>query len=86
MIRLRHQESREEIDLSVHLIRLYFVTLLSLESTGIYLKFIQETRKHSSRMRTARFLSSGGGVCLTPCRQTPPLDADPPGHVTCDAC
>ena len=52
------------------------------------LKSRQQTRKHSSRMRTARFPSSGGGGLSTPpiCRPLPslyaetPLDADPPPH------
>ena len=39
-----------------------------------------KTRKHSSRMHTARFPSWGGGSAQPPCRQ------NPPGHVTCDAC
>ena len=39
---------------------------------------------HSSRMRTARLLTvsrsaRGGGLPTS-------LEADPPGHVTCDAC
>ena len=44
-------------------------------------------------MRTARLLTvsrSARGVCPSvppdPRMQTPSLDADPPGHVTCDTC
>ena len=51
----------------------------------------QNTRKHSRRMLTACFPSSGGGFPTPvdadppPARCRHPLDADPPGHVTCDA-
>ena len=60
---------------------------------------IHSCKMHSSRMRTARLLTVSRSIpCipipLTPagCRplwmQTPslPLDANPPGHVTCVAC
>ena len=49
-----------------------------------------QTRMHSSRMHTARLLTVlhpvvlGGSAPPPTCR--PLLDADPPGHVTCDAC
>ena len=71
---------------------------------GLFFVFntIQDTRKHSNRMRTACFPSFGGDLptsrMQTPPRQTPlmqtHLNADPPvgrppphaGHVTYDAC
>ena len=57
-----------------------------------YMKLIKDeklinTKKHSSRMRTARFPSSGGSLPTpslqvdSPWMQTPLLDGDPPGHV-----
>ena len=52
---------------------------------------------HSSRMRTVRLLTVSvvlGAVCIwgegwadpSGCRPPFLLDAEPPGHVTCDAC
>ena len=51
-------------------------------STDDRKQLTHKTKKRSSRIRTARLSSSGwGGVSAQP-----PLDADPPGHVTCDPC
>ena len=51
----------------------------------IFLTKREKTRKHSNRMRTALFLSSGGGSAQPPSQA---LDVDPldAGHVTCEAC
>ena len=46
---------------------------------NIFLQFYSDTRKHTSRMRTACFPSSeGGGVCTTPLEADPPRCRSPP--------
>ena len=44
-----------------------------------------QTRMHSSRMRTARSLPYGGSLIETPLNRDL-LDIDPPGHVNCGTC